>query len=181
MKWRYRILIFLFFLPVQALFLEYFRFWGIKADLALVVIYLMGLFYGRTAGLLWGLTFGALLDLFSVGILGVDFGLKAIMGLLAGVLGKSLLNLTFVANMGIVFAFSVLHDIAGVLFFRGIEPDGMGGLFLFFRDEVLPRGIYNSLLAAAFFVIFFKNIRVKGSIENAGPLFSPGGKSRFTE
>lgn len=180
MKWRYRLLILLFFMPAQTLFLETARFGGIKPDLALILVYLFGLIYGKGEGLFWGFTLGTFLDLFSVGILGVNFGLKAALGYFAGMLGRSLLNLTFWANIAIIFGVSAFHDLMGTLFLHGIGLDGMNGLISLMRIEIIPRAIYNSLVAGGLFLIISGKIKIKGSLEHAGVLSSSRRKSRFT-
>jgi rod shape-determining protein MreD len=181
MKWRYRILIVLALLPAQTLFLEYFRFKGVKPDLALILIYLFGLVYGKGTGLLWGLTFGTILDLFSVGVLGANFVLKTSIGYVAGTLGRSLAHLTFLANAAILLGISILHDIIGTILLDGVGSEGISGLLSLTRSVILPRAIYNSLLAALFFLIFVEKINIKGSLEHAGVLFPTRGNSRFTE
>ena len=181
MKWRYRFLIVLTLLPAQTLFLEYFRIKGVKPDLALVLVYLFGLVHGRGAGLLWGLAMGTILDLFSVGVLGLNLGFKTSVGYLAGTLGRSLAHLTFLANAAILFGISLLQDIVGTILLHGMGPDRMNDLFLLTRSVFIPRAFYNSLLAAGLFLIFVEKINIKGSLEHAGVLFPTRGNSRFTE
>jgi rod shape-determining protein MreD len=177
MKWFYRIGVFLIFMPIQTLILENLRVAGVKPDLALVLVFVQGWAFGEVNGFFWGLAFGGLVDLFSIGILGTNFVLKAAVGFAAGVLGKSLLNLALWVNSIFIFVISVLHDLLGSWFLHGMNrgefSDGIG--------EILTRAGYNSLVAMIFFFIFLKKPNTKGSFEYAGTLFSPGRKSGLTK
>ncbi|HZR47612.1 MAG TPA: rod shape-determining protein MreD [Candidatus Manganitrophaceae bacterium] len=177
MKWLYRILVFLVFMPVQTLILENMRIGGIKPDLALVLVFVQGWAFGEVNGLFWGMALGSLVDFFSTGILGVNFILKVFVGFVSGILGKSLLNLALWVNSFFIFIISVLHDVLGEFILHGVNGaelnDAMG--------NIIARAFYNSVLAMIFFFIFLKKVNTKGSFEYAGALLSPGRKSGFTK
>lgn len=177
MKWFYRLLIFLCFIPVQTLLLENLRIGGVKPDLGLILVFVQGWAFGEVNGLLWGLALGGLLDVFSLGVLGVNFALKAGVGYISGVLGKSLLNLAFWVNSAFIFILSVLHDVAGSLFLNGMG----GGVTPLIGNETVARACYNSFFAMFFFFVFLKKANRKGSLEYAGALFPPGRKSGSSE
>lgn len=181
MRWPYRLLIVAALLPAQTLFLEYFKIYGVKPDLALILVYLLGLVYGRGMGLLWGLTFGTILDLFSIGVLGANLGFKASVGYLAGTLGRSLAHLTFLANAAILFGISLVQDIAGTLLIHGVGGEVVKDLPGLIQSIFIPRALYNSILAAVLFLIFVEKVNIKGSLEHAGTVFPTRGNSRFTE
>lgn len=172
MKWFYRILVFLFFMPVQTLFLENLRVAGIKPDLALIFVFVQGWAFGEVNGLFWGLALGGLVDLFSAGTLGVNLILKATVGFASGILGKSLLNLAVWVNCFLVFIISILHDLLGTFFLHG----GAGAELNEIWGGIVLRALYNSLFAMIFFFVFLKKTNTKGSFEYAGTLFSPGRK-----
>ena len=172
MKWFYRVLVFLMVMPVQTLLLENLRIGGVKPDLALVLVFVQGWAFGEVNGLFWGLALGGLVDLFSIGILGVNFVLKAAVGFTAGILGKSLLNLALWVNSIFIFVISVLHDLLGTWFLHGMNRAEFDDVI----GSIVARGLYNSLFAVLFFFIFLKKTNTKGSFEYAGTLFSPGRK-----
>lgn len=175
MKWLYRIFVFLLFIPIQTLVLETFKIGGVKPDLALVFVFVEGWVFREFHGLFWGLALGGLLDYFSVGTLGVNFFLKGVVGFVAGFLGRSFLDLAFWAGCLMVLGTSILHDIAGTFFLHEL---GEQGFVLSLQGEILARAVYNGVVAVGIFYIFLN--RAKGSFEDAGALFSPGGKSGFT-
>ncbi len=177
MKWFYRVLVFLLFMPVQTLILENLRVGGIKPDLALILVFVQGWAFGEVNGLFWGFALGGLVDLFSTGILGVNFVLKAGVGFTSGVLGKSLLDLALWVNSIFIFIISVLHDMLGIFFLHGMNAAELhAGL-----GSMVARALYNSLFAMIFFFVFLKKNSAKGSFEYAGTLLSPGRKSGFTK
>lgn len=177
MKWFYRILVFLIFMPVQTLIMENMRIGGIKPDLALVLVFVQGWAFGEVNGLFWGVALGSLVDLFSTGILGVNFVLKVSVGFVSGILGKSLLNLAVWVNSFFIFIISVLHDIVGELILHGVNGAELNDAI----GNIMVRALYNSALAMIFFFVFLKKTNAKGSFEYAGALLSPGRKSGFTK
>lgn len=171
MKWFTRITVFLFFIPVQTLLLEPLKIGGVKPDLALLLAFAHGWAFGEMNGLFWGLALGGLLDLFSVGFLGVNFVMKGMIGLFAGVFGKTLINLPIWGNGLIIFALSHLHDLIGTFLLSG---DGGSGFTLEIMARIFIRALYNGLLATALFYIFLRLKTRGGMSKYAGASSSPG-------
>lgn len=178
MKWFLRISILLFLIPVQTLLLEKIQFAGIKPDLALILVYCFSWAKGEIHGLLWGVALGGMIDLFSIGLLGVNFILKTTIGFTIGMLGRSFLNLSLLWNVLIFFFISLLHDFLGTLLVEGMRE---GGFFLTVRPDMLGRAFYNSLFAMGLLFLFSKRRGEKGLFDHAGVLFSAGGNTRSTE
>lgn len=178
MKWFFRITIFLLVIPVQTLLLEEIQIAGVKPDLALILVYCFSWAKGEIHGLLWGVALGGLIDLFSVGLLGVNFILKTTIGLTIGMLGRSFLNLSLLWNVLIFFFISILHDFLGTLLVEGMRE---GSLFLMIQPDMVGRALYNSLFAVGLLFLFSKRSGEKGSFDHAGVLFSAGGNTRSTE
>jgi rod shape-determining protein MreD len=176
MKWFYRILVFLIFMPVQTLILENMRIGEIKPDLALVLVFVQGWAFGEVNGLFGGGALGSLVDLFSTGVLGVNFILKVFVGFVSGILGKSLLNLAVWVNSFFIFIISMLHDILGEFILHGVNGVELHEVL----GSIVLRALYNSVLAMIFFFVFLKKTNTKGSFEYAGTILSPGRKSGFT-
>lgn len=178
MKWFLRIALFLFLIPIQTLLLEKIQVGGVKPDLALVLVYCFSWANGEVHGLLWGVALGGLIDLFSIGLLGVNFILKTTIGFTIGMLGRSFLNLSLLWNACIFFFISLLHDFIGTLLVEGMRE---GGLFLLVQHEMIGRALYNSLFAIGLLFLFSKRRSEKGSFDHAGVIFSAGGNTRSTE
>lgn len=178
MKWFLRIALFLFLIPVQTLLLEKIEIGGVKPDLALVLVYCFSWANGEVHGLLWGMALGGLIDLFSIGLLGVNFLLKVAIGFTIGMLGRSFLNLSLFWNALIFFLISILHDLIGTLVVEGTR--GGGGLWMIHYD-IIGRALYNSLFAIGLLFLFSKRRGEKGSFDHAGVIFTAGGNARSTE
>lgn len=178
MKWFLRIALILFLIPVQTLLLEKIQIGGIKPDLALVLVYCLSWANGEVHGLLWGIALGGLIDLFSIGLLGVNFILKTTLGFTIGMLGRSFLNLSLFWNVLIFFFISLLHDFIGTLLVEGPRE---GSLFLMIQQGIIERAFYNSLFAIGLLFLFSKRRGEKGSFDHAGIVFSAGGNTRSTE
>lgn len=172
MRWLNRIVIFLFLIPAQTLLLDAIQIGGVKPDLALILVYCFAWAGGEVRGLLWGVALGGLIDLFSIGILSVNFFLKMIIGFIVGMLGKSFLALSFLWNTLIFFFVSIVHDLVGTLLVEGV---GEGGLLSMIHREMIGRAFYNSLFAVGLLFLFAKRRAEKGAIDHAGILFTPGG------
>lgn len=142
MKWYYRVLIVLLLVPMQTLILEMGRVAGVKPDLGLVLAFVWGWIGGRFSGLLYGSALGAMLDLFSVGVPGLNLVLEGVAGLSAGILGHMFVNMAFWIKPVVLCGFSILHDFSGAAWLWGDD------MFRVPQHDVFARAIYNSLLGA---------------------------------
>ncbi len=173
MIWLLRIFICLAIIPVQTIVLERFQIFGVKPDLALVIVFVQGWFWGTPSGLQWGVALGGLLDLFSVGTLGPGFLLKALAGAIAGLFGKSFLHLSTQVYVAISLIMSLLHDIAGTLILHGFGSEGFHAIQ---TGDIIIRALYNGALSIA--AVFLINNRAnRQEIQSyGGTIFSPGKK-----
>jgi len=178
MKWFLRIAIFLFLIPAQTLLLEKIQIGGVQPDLALVLVYCLSWANGEVPGLFWGMALGGLVDLFSIGLLGVNFFLKVTVGFTIGMLGRSFLNLSLLWNVLIFFLTSLLHDLIGTFLVEGMRGGG-GGLIL--QQEMFGRALYNSLFAIGLLFLFSKRKGEKGLFDHAGIVFTAGRNERSAE
>jgi len=164
-------MIFLFFIPIQTILLEPLKMGGVKPDLALLLAFMHGWAFGEVNGLFWGLALGGILDIFSVGFLGVNFVLKGIIGLFAGIFGRTLINLPIWGNGLIIFVLSHLHDLIGTLLLRG---SGEEEFTMVIMGQIFVRALYNGLLATALFYTFLRFKNRGGMSKYAGASSPPG-------
>jgi len=172
LTWLYRILIFLSIIPIQTTLLENLRVAGVKPDLALVFVFVQGWLRGEKAGLYWGLALGGLTDFFSIGVLGLGFALKGVVGSISGLLGGSFLHLSLQAYVLIFFVLSMLHDVAGHFFLYGFHLEAIQSHRV---EDILIRALYNTVLSAGC-ILFLWGRREKGGLEHGRTLLSPGRK-----
>ncbi len=167
MKRFFPIFIVLFLIPIETLILERLRIYGIKPDLSLVWVYLFGWVRGEVQGMVWGMALGGLLDVFSAGVLGVNFFLKTAIGLLSGILGKIFFNLVSWGLALTLFPVSLAHD-----FFGGLFLHSQAWVNTSIAREMMIRGGYNSALALLFLLLSgFHKTRKRVEYEGVG--FSP--------
>jgi len=174
LKWFLKGLLVLSVIPLQSIVLEKIQIGGIKPDLALVLVFFQGWFFGVANGLYWGAALGGLLDLFSLGILGVGLVAKGLVGLVAGLLGKSFLHLSIPLHLIIFMAVSVIHDLAGSFFLHGADLS----LFQAGLGEVLSRAAYNSLFGLGYIFLVRPSAGNQGELAYGGTIF-PSGRSRL--
>jgi rod shape-determining protein MreD len=138
--------ILLFITPVQAGLLEPLSLGGIKPDLALVLIYIIGLTTGPTEAALAGTAIGLVQDIGSASFFGFAGLTRGLIGLSAGELGRRVLDLTSPSNSVFMAAFSLLEGICIALFlqmFNGSVP-----FFSLLAGRILPQALYTGVLGA---------------------------------
>jgi len=164
MTWRTRLPILLIFLPAQTILFEAWRIGGIKPDLALVLVVAFALTDGAMAGLLWGLALGGLVDLASIGALDANVIFKAVAGLFCGIAGQVFIDMAFWVKPFFFILISLLHDHAGNLVLYNVHS-----IALALQDPETVRAFYGAII-----VLLLSMKITRGTIDDAGPLFSPG-------
>ncbi len=173
MKWFSRILVFLLVVPAQTILFEKMNVFGVKPDIALVIIIFHAWILGMKPGIYWGLALGGLIDLFTVGVLGVGLILKGTVGFVTGILGESFLHLSLQAYIFIFFMVSFIHDIAGFLFLHGFKRGGFPSIFI---GETFIRALYDALIAVIAVLLLRKKFHQEEGLEYGGAILSPGRK-----
>lgn len=146
MKPRVYLMALLLIIPVQAALFSPLSVAGVKPDLPLALIYIIGLLTGPTEGSLAGMGIGLIQDISSASLLGVTGFTRGLLGLGAGFLGRRVLDIASPSNIVFLAAFSLIEGIIISLFmqvFYGAVPF----LSLFFT-RMLPQALYTSLLGA---------------------------------
>ncbi len=153
--------------PLQSVVLEKLQIGGIKPDLALVWVFFQGWYFGALNGLYWGMALGSILDLFSVGTLGIGLITKSLVGTAAGLFGKSFLHLSLPLHVLIFILVSVVHDLSGNIFLHGFDRISIqSGL-----TEALARAVYNSLFGIGFILVARSNPSNRGEGIYGGTIF----------
>jgi rod shape-determining protein MreD len=132
--------------PVQAGLLEPLSLGGIKPDLALALVYIIGLLTGPWEAALAGMAIGLVQDIGSASFLGFSGLTRGLIGLSAGLLGRRVLDITSPSNSIFLAAFSLLEGIAIALFlqmFYGSVP-----FFSLIAGRILPQALYTGVLGA---------------------------------
>jgi rod shape-determining protein MreD len=144
MKSRFYIIVLLLLTPFQASLLNPLSLGGIKPDLALALIYIVGLLTTPAEATIAGIGIGLLQDIGSASLIGVSGLTRGMVGLCAGLLGKQVLDVRSPTNSIFIALFSLLEGILITLFvqvYYGSVP-----FFSLLTNRLLPQAIYTGLL-----------------------------------
>ena len=134
-------------IPIQIALLDRISIAGIHPDLALVVVCLIGLYRGEVEAVLAGLALGFAQDLFSGSALWGNLCLKPILGLMAGLASRNLVNLTWAFALVLMMGLSLL---SGTVMYLLKSFTGPGAnFFLAARGIILPQACYDALVGLA--------------------------------
>jgi rod shape-determining protein MreD len=144
MKPRVYFIILLLIIPVQASLFSPLALAGIKPDLALAVIYVIGLLTGPGEAVLAGIGIGLVQDIGSASLIGLNGFTRGLIGLFAGLLGRRVLDISSPSNLIFLAAFSLVEGLFIALFmqvFYGSVP-----VFRLFFTSMLPQALYTGVL-----------------------------------
>jgi hypothetical protein len=144
MKPRWYILIFAMLIPVQASLFNPLSIAGIKPDLGLALLYIIGLLTGPVEATLAGMGIGLVQDIGSASFLGLTGIIRGLVGLAAGLLGRQVLDIGSPSNGIFMIAFSLLEGICLVFFMQ--VSSGSVPFFDIFAGRLLPQAVYTGLL-----------------------------------
>jgi rod shape-determining protein MreD len=144
MKPRVYFAILLLIIPFQASLIEPMSLGGIKPDLALAVLYIVGLLTGPTEAALAGMAIGVVQDVGSASLIGFSGMTRGLEGLAAGLLGSRVLDFSSPVIVLFLAAFSLVEGILIALFLQVTYGDvpflSMLGV------SMLPQALYTSIL-----------------------------------
>jgi len=139
-------IILLLIIPVQASLLAPLSLGGIKPDLALALLYVIGLLTGPMEAALAGMAIGLVQDIGSASFIGFSGLTRGLIGFAAGLLGRRVLDLTSRSNIIFMVSFSLLEGIVIAFFLQMFY-----GSFPFLNlamSRLLPRALYTGVLGA---------------------------------
>ena len=153
------IFILLLLIPVQTTVVDHLSIYGIKPDLGLIIVYWIGFGMGEMDGVVMGVLIGTVMDLFSGGVLGTNLLTKPIIGGLAGLLGRVVLDARVLFSMGILFGLSILSGFLIYLFLKFFEGEMAFGEV--FRWIILPQALYDAAVGALLFSLVPRTWRMR--------------------
>ncbi|MHB8482260.1 MAG: hypothetical protein ACYDBV_05935 [Nitrospiria bacterium] len=156
--WIYTAVI-IMIIPLQGLMADYFSIGNIKPDAGFLVIYFTGLLFGNAYGALVGGVVGLIADILSGGTGLVQMESGILLGLTAGVIRKTVLNLRLFFNSIILFVFSLFHSF---LIFTFLNWFLKGASVPYpWKAVFFPKGVYDAFLGSFFFWILMKFMKNK--------------------
>ncbi|MBI1820298.1 MAG: hypothetical protein HY036_10595 [Nitrospirae bacterium] len=165
--WIYA-LILMITIPLQGLMADYFSIGDIKPDLGFLVIYFTGLLFGNAFGALVGGIVGLISDGLSGGTGLVQMESGILLGLTAGMIRKTLLNLRLFFNSIVLFIFSLFHSF---LIFTFLNLSLTGSSIPYpWKAIFFPKGVYDAFLGSFLFWILMKFLKNKEFFSETGAL-----------
>lgn len=144
MKYLFYVLLVPLLIPFQVLGFDRLSIGGIRPDLSLVAISLIGLYRGEMEAVVVGAALGFTQDLFSGSLFWGNFCLKPLVGLLAGLARRNLVNLTLKFVFVLLLALSIF---SGSVMFLLKSLTGPGAdFFAAARETILPQACYDAVL-----------------------------------
>ena len=156
--------------PIQTTVLQYASIGGIRPDLCLIAVCLVGFVAGEREGMLLGFALGLIQDLFSAGDPGLNLVTKGLIGFLAGLVGKLLANVTPVAMLATLLGLSV---VSGTVFLMAVRVgEGLADLFFVTRSVLLPQALFDAAVGTgAYWLIARRGQTDQATQEKPGPLW----------
>jgi rod shape-determining protein MreD len=131
--------ILLLIIPVQAALLEPLSLGGVKPDLALALLYIIGLLTGPREAALAGMAIGLVQDIGSASFIGFSGLTRGLIGLSAGLLGRRVLDITSPSNS--IFL-AVVTAILLQMFYGSVP------FFSLMAGRLMPQALYTGVLGA---------------------------------
>lgn len=142
--------------PMQATILHYLGLGGVRPDLVLVSVCVIGFLRGELEGFLAGLWLGFAQDLLSAGDWWFNLATKSGIGLLAGLAGRQVVHVTAAVMLAGLF---VLSCCSGVLFLLLVQTGDLAGVAQVVRFVLVPQAIFDALLGAGVYWILEKRVQ----------------------
>lgn len=129
--------------PIQSILLPHVSVWGVKPDIGLIAVCLIGLFRGEFEGLLVGLVVGWVMSLFSVEDVSTSMITKGGVGYLAGLAGRQVAHITPVV---LVIGLLMTSCMAGLFTAFSLAPNDQQSVWWAIRTVVLPQACFDALV-----------------------------------
>jgi len=144
MKPRVYLMLLLLIVPLQAgLFAPLARA-GIRPDIPLAVLYIIGLLTSPTETALAGIGLGLIQDMSSASLLGFTAITRGLTGLFIGFFGRQVLDITNSSNLLFLAAFSLIDAIGNAIFLQILH--GSVPFFSLLITRMVPQAIFTGLL-----------------------------------
>ncbi len=148
-------LILVLIIPLQSTLLNTFSVFGIKPDLALVVLFIIGMSTSPVEAALAGMSIGLVQDIGSASLFGFSGLTRGLVGLGAGLLGSRVLD---ISNPVIVLFLAVFSLAEGILIMLFLQVNyGAVPMVTMITGRLVPQAIYTSVLG--FFLLRLVNRR----------------------
>jgi hypothetical protein len=144
--------------PLQSVLLPHVSLWGVKPDLGLVTVCLIGLFEGELDGLLFGVALGWAMSLFSAQDLVSGAIMKGAMGYLAGLAGRQLVYLTPVV---LVMGLLIVSGLAGLISPLALKLSAQQDWWWAVTTVVLPQACLDAVIGGVVYWVMWTHLNIE--------------------
>lgn len=120
----------------------------VEPDVILVAVCLIGLLTDELEGALMGVLLGFIQDLFSAGVAFPNLVTKGLLGIVAGLIGQQVVQ---VSSIVVALAVVLLSSLSGLAFLYLARGHALGDAFLAVPTLLLPQALLDAILAVAVF------------------------------
>lgn len=148
------IIIFLIIYLLQANLFSWFNIAGVRPNLFVVFILMIGLFLGEGKGITWGIILGIALDFFiskSVGISGVMFG---VIGIIGGILEKNFSKDSRITMIIMIVICTCFYEIGSYIFNYFVNDANID--IWIFTKKLIIENIFNIILTIILYPLIIK-------------------------
>jgi len=146
-------------IPIQTTVLDHLSVAGVRPDVCLIAVSLIGFFGGLADGVLMGALLGFEQDLFSAGDAWVSVTTKVVIGLSGGLVGRYVSRVTPVTVTPMLLGLSLCSGMA--FMFAGA---GGQGTLAAVRSVLLPQALLDSVIGVAAYWVLAERFRKDDSL-----------------
>ena len=144
MKYLVYAALIVFLVPCQAILFNHLVVFGVHPDLVLIAVCLIGLQAGELDAMLVGLALGFTQDVFSGGLHWENLWLKPLVGLMAGLANRNVINLTPLISLALFLALSIFSGSVMYLV-KSLHRPG-GDFWAAAEGIILPQACFDAIL-----------------------------------
>jgi len=148
------IILFIIIYLLQANFFAWFNLAGVKPNLFIVLVLIIGLFAGSKIGIAFGIFFGIVLDFFISKNIGISAIMLGIIGLVGGYLDRSFSKDSRITMIMMVVISTFLYEV-GIIIFNYFINETLINIWYLLKTLVIEL-IYNSIITIIIYPLIMK-------------------------
>ncbi|MBL8073364.1 MAG: hypothetical protein JNL29_03270 [Nitrospira sp.] len=144
--------------PVQSVVLPHLTLWGVKPDLGIVAVCLIGLISGELDGLLVGVAVGWALSLFSAQDMITGAILKGGLGFVAGLAGR---QMVYLSPLVLVSGLLVVSCLVGLVTPLALKLNSQQDLWWAVWNVALPQACLDAVIGGAIYWLMWSQFNIE--------------------
>ena len=148
------ILIFIIIYLLQANLFAWFNLAGVKPNLFIILVLIIGLFAGKGIGITFGILFGFILDLLMGRNIGISIAMLGITGFIGGYLNKNFSKDSRITMITMIAATTLIYEIGIILLNFFINQTQISLWYII--KNLLIETIYNSIITIIIYPLILR-------------------------